>query len=40
MFNLTINRFHFTVEFFGWEAVYIRIGSFERFYDRDGSPSH
>jgi hypothetical protein len=40
MFNITINRFHFTVEFFGWEAAYIRIGSFERFFGSDITTPH
>lgn len=40
IFNITINRFNFTLEFWGLSAVYIRIGSFERFYNTDGLPSH
>lgn len=31
----------FELEFdFGFRAVFIRIGSFERFYNRLGMPSH
>ena len=40
MLDLTIKSFRFTIEFFGLSAVYIRIGSFERFYNSDGLPSH
>jgi len=40
IFNITINRFHITLEFWGLSAAYIRIGSFERFYERIGSLSH
>ena len=28
------------IEFWGFSAVYIRVGSFERFYNNDGLPSH
>jgi hypothetical protein len=38
MFTIIINKS--IIEFHGFSAVYIRIGSFERFYNKYGLPSH
>lgn len=37
-FTIIINKS--IIEFFGFSAVYIRIGRFERFWNKHGLPSH
>ena len=33
--SLTIGKFITTIECWGFSAVYVRVGSFERYWDRD-----
>ncbi|SEO00968.1 hypothetical protein SAMN05216404_1104 [Nitrosospira multiformis] len=40
MATFTITFRKSIIEFYGFSAVYIRVGSFERFWNTEGYPSH